>query len=232
MHRSYPGIRLLYPPHVGLADTEDWSCHHLACWTATCPRDVITRKTVDSIMSFPDQTSSSSRPDIIKRPDIMIWPEIITRKTLDSIMPGQKSSCMNWIKVVNGQLHWFHCMLFESHCANGPGWPHQPQHIGKQWHIHTHLLVQSKLNLDISTSCQNFSDELVLNFRVSDSRHYIFRIILIMMATKSGFWIEIFPALFFSGKSWLRSVFCSVFFYGELWLRSVSSELSPHLQTH
>ena len=95
MHRSYPGIRLLYPPHVGLADTEDWSCHHLACWTATCPRDVITRKTVDSIMSFPDQTSSSSRPDIIKRPDIMIWPEIITRKTLDSIMPGQKSSCMN-----------------------------------------------------------------------------------------------------------------------------------------
>ena len=121
LHRSYPGIRLLYPPHVGLADTEDWSCHHLACWTATCPRDVITRKTVDSIMSFPDQTSSSSRPDIIKRPDIMIWPEIITRKTLDSIMPGQKSSCMNWIKAVNGQLHWFHCVPSESHCANGPG---------------------------------------------------------------------------------------------------------------
>ena len=32
----------------------------------------------------------------------------------------------SWIKMVNGQLHWFHCVPSESHCANGPGWPHQP----------------------------------------------------------------------------------------------------------
>ena len=57
----------VYTPtlHVG-ADTEDWSCHHLAGQPATCLRDVITRnRPLDSIMSLPGQTSSSI-PDLAR----------------------------------------------------------------------------------------------------------------------------------------------------------------------